>query len=256
MTLNQLESRIQNAKELDFGDIFDKCIKLFKQVWLQGFLTILIAALLTVPFYFLFTFLLEAIGVNVSDPSQLGDFSFGNLISFYSTNALYNIPLSIITSFISLTMVAGFYRICKQKESKESESENYFYFFKGEYFNKMLIIALIYTAIMTLSQMICMVPYIYTVVPLMYFSAIFAFNSERSAEEIIKISFMIGNKKWLISFGAIFVTGILGCLGVLACGIGVLFTMPLVYLPVYVIYKEIVGFDEDDEIMKIGSEQY
>ena len=212
--------------------------------------------MLTVPFYLLFTFLLEAIGINASDPTQLRDFGIENLISFYGTNALYNIPLSIITSFISLAMVAGFYRICKQKDLNESESENYFYFFKGEYFNKLLIMALIYTGIMTLSQMICMVPYIYTVVPLMYFAVIFAFNSEKSAEEIIKISFKIGNKKWLISFGTIFVTGLLGCLGVLACVIGILFTMSLMYLPVYTIYKEIVGFDGDDEIMKIGSEQH
>jgi uncharacterized membrane protein len=43
-------------------------------------------------------------------------------------------------------------------------------------------------------------------------------------------------------------------LGIIACGIGLLLTMSIVYLPVYFVYRDVVGFEEDSEIMKIGIE--
>ena len=38
MNKNFLTEKIENARELSFGDIFDQSIELFKKVWLQGFL--------------------------------------------------------------------------------------------------------------------------------------------------------------------------------------------------------------------------
>ena len=110
------------------------------------------------------------------------------------------------------------------------------------------MLAVIHTGIGLISQFLCFIPYIYAVVPLMYFSVIFAFNSENSVEDIVKASFLIGNKKWLLTFGSLFVCGILGMLGVIACVIGVIFTISIAYFPSYVIYKEVVGFDGTDEI--------
>ena len=75
-----------------------------------------------------------------------------------------------------------------------------------------------------------------------------------SETEIVKISFNLGTKKWLITFGLMFVTGILGMLGVIACFIGLLFTISIMYLPVYFVYRDVVGFEDDSEIMKIGTE--
>ena len=57
----------------------------------------------------------------------------------------------------------------------------------------------------------------------------------------------------LLTFGLIFITGIIAMLGILACGIGVLFTLPLVYLPVYFIYRDVVGFDDFEELDQIGN---
>jgi len=56
----------------------------------------------------------------------------------------------------------------------------------------------------------------------------------------------------LLTFGTLVVTGILGGLGALACFVGVFFTMSIVYLPVFFIYKEVVGFDETSPIDQIG----
>ena len=91
------------------------------------------------------------------------------------------------------------------------------------------------------------------IVPLTLVTPIFAFNPEMSPSEIIKSAFSLGNKKWLIVFGLMFVSGLLAELvGLLLCGIGVLFTMSFVYLPTYFVYKDSIGFEEDDEIGLIG----
>ena len=75
----------------------------------------------------------------------------------------------------------------------------------------------------------------------------------RGEAEIVKASFKIGNKKWLITFGTMFVAGILGMLGIIGCGIGILFTISIIYLPVFFIYKEVIGFGETSEIEQIGT---
>lgn len=256
MTLERILSKIENARELDFGDIFDKSFSLFKKIWLQGFVAVLLIAILSIALSMGYAFLLGAIGIdtNTLDPNEFRDFDIDKILSFYSSNALYNIPVSIINAIWSFGILAGFYRICQQKDEDNSKSEDYFYFFKGEYLNKIIILSLAYTGITVLAQMLCFIPYIYALVPLAYFAVIFAFNAEKRPEEIIKLSFKLGNKKWLISFGTLFVTGIIACLGLLACFIGVLFTVSLIYMPAYIIYKEIIGFEEDDEIMRIGEE--
>ena len=39
--------------------------------------------------------------------------------------------------------------------------------------------------------------------------------------------------------------------GVLLCGIGALFTAAFVYHPTYLIYKEVIGFENDNEVETI-----
>lgn len=254
MKLNELHNKIENARALEFGDILSESIELFKKLWLQGLLTVLIIALITVPFAMISAFLLELMGIATQDIFETSDFSFEALSSFYGLNAMYNIPLTLISTCVQIALLSAFYRICKKRDLDNATSDDYFFFFKQEYLSKIFMLALIHTAITTVAQMLCFVPYIYVMIPLMYFTIMFAFNSEKSVEEIMKTSFLLGNKKWLISFGTLFVAGIIGMLGIIGCGIGILFTISIVYLPCYVIYKHVVGFEDTDEILKIGEE--
>ena len=49
-SITVLLEKIENAKDLDFGDIFNKCIELFKKVWLQGLVMLLLTFVLSIPF--------------------------------------------------------------------------------------------------------------------------------------------------------------------------------------------------------------
>ena len=249
MNYSEIQSKIQNAQHLDFGKILELSINMFKEVWLKGFLMILILVVFAIGI----TFLFSMIGLG-PDPFAIDNNVGFNFYNNYTTNAFYSLPQSIILSSLIIGLLAGFYRICKQLDLNESQGDDLFYYFKGEYIQKIFMLGIIYALIAVIAQALFLIPYIYAFVPLSFFSVVFSNNPELTETEIVKLSFSLGTKKWLVTFGLIFVTGILGMLGVIACFIGVLFTISIMYLPVYFIYRDVVGFEDDSEIMKIGTE--
>ncbi len=250
-TLDSLLKKIDNAKSLDFGTIFDNTIELFKKIWLKGFLMVLLMVVFAVVINLLFSLIGLAPENNFF--ANVDSFDMDTVFSLYGVNVLYSIPQTILLSAVTMAFVGAFYKICKQVNLGGNVVDDYFYFFKKEYASKLLMLGIIYTGIATLAQLLLFIPYIYAFVPLSYFSIVFANNPNLSEMEVVKASFAIGNKKWLITFGTMFVAGILGMLGMIACFIGVLFTMSIVYLPIFFIYKEVVGFDNTSEIDQIGA---
>ena len=250
MTLTEIQAKISNAKALDFGDIFNKSIELFKKVWLQGLLTIIISGALLIPFYILMYLPLIAMGL--IDPEAFQDdpsFNFALFLPFI----IFLIVFVFYAMFVSFVMRAAFFRICKQKDLGIASSDEYFYFFKKQYVPKVLKLSLAAVGISLLALLLCGLPIIYVSVPISFFSIIFAFNPELSTSEIIKASFDLGNKKWLITFGLTIVAAILAeIVGLLMCLIGILVTASFVYLPLYFIYKEVVGIDDENELNQIG----
>lgn len=247
-TFLSLQEKINKAKDLDFGTIINDTIELFKKVWVKGFLMILFIVIIA----FCLTFVFSAMGISSQNFQFTEGFSFDLFFDFYVKNALYSIPQTILVSTITLAFIAAFYRICRDITVEGKATDDYFYFFKKEYFSKVFMLGIIYTAIATAAQLLFLVPYIYALVPLSYFAVVLANNPHLSETEIIKISFALGNKKWLITFGTMFVAGILGMLGIIGCGIGILLTLSIVYLPVFLIYRDVVGFEDTSEIDKIG----
>jgi len=249
MAFQDIQNKIQNAQNLDFGKILDLSINLFKEVWLKGFLMILIIMV----FGGITAFLLVAIGL-IPNPYDVAGYEEYSVFTSYSKNAFNNLPQTILLSPVVFGMMSGFYRMCKQVDLKEPQNDDMFYFFKGDHLRKVFMLGLIYALIASVAQALFLLPYIYAFIPLSFFSVIFANNPELSETEIVKLSFSLGTEKWFITFGSMFVTGIMGMLGIVACGIGLLFTISIVYLPVYFIYRDVVGFEDDNEIQYIGRE--
>ncbi|MGC6431698.1 MAG: hypothetical protein ACON5F_11700 [Jejuia sp.] len=244
-----LKDKVDNAPDMDFGDIINNAIELFKKVWLKGFLTILILMVAGVVASLVF----QAIGL-AADVSILEQgISIESLSEFYSMSAIYSLPQNILMSSISILLVSAFYRICKNEVLGLNESDNYFFYFTKDYISKALMLGIIHALITAVAQALFLLPYIYAFVPLAYFTIVFANNPDLKEVDMVKLSFALGNKKWLISFGTMFVCGIIGVLGIIGCGIGLLFTISIAYLPVFFIYKEVIGFDNRNEIDLIGT---
>ncbi|MCX7551828.1 hypothetical protein [Xanthomarina sp. F2636L] len=249
MTYIELEARIKKAKPLDFGNLINDVLELFKKIWLKGFLTILL--IVTSALCLIFVFAL--IGLSPQNDAFQETFNLEVFYETYFSNIIYGIPQTILVSTITLAFLGAFYRMCKQTVMGETEVDDYFYFFKKVYFSKVFMLGIIYTGIAVLAQLLFIIPYFYVYIPLSFFSVVLAHNPELGELDIVKISFKLGNKKWVITFITMFIAGILGMLGIIACGIGLLFTMAIVYLPSFFVYKEVVGFHENEEAQIVES---
>lgn len=245
MTLHEIEERIANSSALDFGTIFNESIELFKKVWVQGLVTMVITMAFMIPFYIIIYIPLLFLGIaGASNPE--GDFSAVSGV-FLLVFIVLLIVMLFAVAVVAFAMRASLFRIIMQRDLNTATKDDYFYFLKKRYIGKLLKLVLASIAIALIAYILCVVPIFYAIVPLSYITTVFAFNPELSASEIIKASFSLGNKKWLLSFGLIVITAMLSQLvGLLLCGIGIFVTASFVLLPVYLIYKKTVGFDENE----------
>lgn len=244
--LNILLEKIDRSKTLDFGDIFSNSIELFKKVWVQGLIMMLLMMVILIPFYLVMY--LPFIGMGFLD---MDAYSYNNDIS-----PILMIPFfimifvfSIVAMVLSFGMKASFYRICKMKDLNEAGSDAYFYYLKKPYLGKVIVLSLMTFGISLLATLLCFLPIIYVMVPITLINVIFAFNPDLSASDIIKAGFRLGNKKWLITFGLIVISAILAELvGLLMCFVGIFVTASFSYIPAYFVYKESVGFQNPNDI--------
>lgn len=256
MKVTEIQRRIQNAKDLDFGTLFNQSIELFKKTWVQGLVTLLLNMVLAIPVVMIiyipliFMGIFDAYGSNY-DPYE--PYSQPEIAPFLAV-VLFVVYLFAMAamSAIAFGLKAGFYRICKLKDLEQMGKEDYFYFFKKPYLGKTIKLGLAYIGITLIATLLCFLPLIYAIVPLSYMFIVYAFNPDKTISEIIKLSFDLGNRKWLITFGLIIVSGFLaGIVGMLMCFIGIYVTSSFTFLPPYLIYKDVVGFDEEVEVSQI-----
>lgn len=254
MTISQLEEKIQNAMALDFGTIFSESIELFKKTWVQGFLLQIFNLVIALPFIIILY--VPLIGFVLANAENGYDDSEA-LSAFFAGMSLLYILFLIVAIFVlgavQVALNAAFFRIMKKLDHNEATTTNdFFYFLKGKYLSKALILMIVSILISIPAVILCYIPFIYVIVPMSYFSFFFAFNPDLSVGDIVKASFGLGNKKWLISFGLLIVSSLLAqIVGLLLCLVGVFFTAAFVYHPTYFIYKRVIGFDETNEILEI-----
>jgi len=245
MTLQEIQEKIKNAPALAFEDIFNKSVELFKKGWLYGLILELIILIITLPFIIVLygPLVVSLVGQSKSDHFNSDIFSsiFAGFTAFYLIVFVFGILAAVV---FQLALQAGFFRIMKAiDEGKEVKASDLFYFLKGKYFGSVTLLMIATILVSLIAALLCYVPLIYAIIPISFFTIVYAFNPELSIGDIVQISFNLGTKKWLISFGLFIVTYLLVIfLTILTCGIGSLFLSPFVYLPLYFVYKEVVGF--------------
>jgi hypothetical protein len=238
MNYETVSNKIKEQAELDFGSIFSRSIELFKQVWVQGLVTLLLTFVCMLPFYILLY--LPMIAMGISDPQALEN---GEMPPTLAVLMLISAPIfSIGMMVVGIALNAAFLRICKQKDHDEMAKEDYFFYLKKGNLRKLIVLSLLTFGIALLGMLACGIGLIYVIVPISMIPAFLAFDKEMSPIEIIKSSFELSNKNWLVIFGLVFIMGILAQLGILLCFIGVLFTAMLSKVPAYFIYKDGIGF--------------
>ncbi len=247
-TLKELFEKIDNAKELDFGTIFSDSIELFKKTWVQGLLLQLFTLIIMLPIIIIFY--IPLIGLMITQQENGGYYDPELYNTFFTSMSLLYVFVLVVgvvlLSTLSVALNLGFFRIMKKLDHNEQVlSKDFFYFFKANHLANILALILIMVIIAIPSALLCYIPLIYVMVPLSFVTVIYAFNEDLSVLDVIKASFKIGNKKWLLTFGLLIVIYLcVVFLTIITCGIGSLFLNSLMYHPIYLVYKKVVGFDE------------
>ena len=98
-----------------------------------------------------------------------------------------------------------------------------------------------------LQRLALFVAILYAIIPLMFMLPIFAYNPNLSITEVVKVGFALGNKKWGIAFLTLVLNGILiYVVSLVTFGLGSLFFSCFLYLPQYIIYKNVIGFESPE----------
>tara|TARA_Y100001933_G_scaffold158611_1_gene156949 strand:+ start:8531 stop:9256 length:726 start_codon:yes stop_codon:yes gene_type:complete len=236
-----LSERIRQSAPVEFGTVFNNSVELFKKVWIQGFLTLVLTFVGILPFYILVY--LPMIVMGISDPDSLENNELPPVFVGLMVLVMSMFIMGIMTVVICLN--AAFLRICRKYDLNESGKDDYFFYFKRAYIIKALILSLIITGLSILGFLACGLGLIYLVVPMSLFPAFFAFEKELSAMEIVKAGFALGNKNWLMIFLLVIVAGLVSQLGAILCLVGVLFTAMFSKIPFYYIYKDAIGISMD-----------
>lgn len=241
MTFTDLSERIGQSAPVAFGTVFNNSAELFKKVWIQGFLTLVLTFVGILPFYILVY--LPVIVMGISDPDSFGNNGLPPVFAGLMTLMMPICTVGIMT--VGICLNAAFLRICRKYDLNEPGKDDYFFYFKRAFIIKALVLSLIMTALSILGLLACGLGLIYLVVPMSLFPAFFAFEKELSAVEIVKAGFALGNKNWFVVFLLVLVGGLVSQLGTILCLVGVLFTAMFSKIPLYYIYKDTVGISLD-----------
>lgn len=255
MVFQEIRTRINRAKNVDFGDVINNSIDLFKIIWVQGLLMCLMFVatvfVLEILFFIPLSFFgfFSAFFTSESLP--------GFLVELYIVTFLVLLILFLVFVFLvstlSVALIGGLFIIFKKADHGEHYSVNdFFTLLRRDKIVKTFKVALVQFGISLIFVLMYYFPFVYAMIPVSYFVIIYAYNHELTTSEIVKLSFDIGNKFWVQTFLLRLVAGFVALLGVLFCGIGVLATFAFILIPQYFIYKQTIGFEDKDEVDSIG----
>ncbi len=256
-TINALLEKIERAKDLDFGNVLNSCITLFKKVWLQGLLVLILNAALIFPLVFIMYIPMIFMGI-ISPESFNENQGISELDSVGVFAIIISVALAIVVSILGSALTVGlkaaYFKIARNKDLNINQSDDYFFFLKKRYLKKTIILSLIIIGVSIIALLLFILPIFYVLIPLSYVHVIYALNPDLSEKEIIKAAFALGNKKWFFTFLMVIVAWFLSTVvGFLMCVVGIYVTQQFINLPFYQIYKETIGFNETSAIEEIGT---
>lgn len=150
-----------------------------------------------------------------------------------------------INIIITGPFVAGFLFAARQIDLGQQISlKDYF---KGFYQPLDIISAYIFQALIIFVGIVLLViPAIYFAVALSFVIPFVIFRNFRPLEAI-ETSRQLITKQWFDVFIFVLILGALNVVGALLFGVGFIITLPFTYVAIYFAYKDIVGFDDEDE---------
>lgn len=175
--------------------------------------------------------------------------------SFYSDNTFLYIGTRFFSDLILLLAfpLAGGFMLAAREMDKNgyASASSLFEGFKSHYWGRLMSLAIAYYFLSKIALLFFVIPGIYVWVAASIACPIVMFT-DKSGIDALKTSFQLVNQNWFTVFQILFVASLFGWVGYLLCGVGRIATYPMVLTTVYMLYKHIVGFRQDDELEQIG----
>lgn len=261
MNIQEFNERFDRNEPIEFGAIFNQSLNLFQQTWVQGFLFCILSFAVVLCLYlmvFIPLYLLGGLGMMTFSPLENINSSTLNPLVIFAIVGIELFFFMVVLTIIN-GMTGGLFLILKKRDDEEEYRVNdFFVLLKGENIKKTFVLSLIQIAIILASFLLCGLPLLYLAIPLRFMPVVYAFNPELTPSEITSLSFKLGNRTWAVAFFLSLILGFLAELGVLLCGVGLLFTAILPLIPFYIMYKDSIGFEDEGnnfqtEIDQIGN---
>lgn len=258
-TQEKLEDIKRNGYNLEFGDVFNDSLEIFKKViWITGFaFFILMGAFLVLYFAIIAFFFASDNFINTMTEISLME---GSL-----TFMVYTMLLVIVISVAISPMYAGVLQVCHNaKNNKDFDLSTVFIHYKTNYVKDIIISSLLIAITASLiADGLTLIGFGFLGTIITYiiqfftlFTIPFIIFGNLKAIPAIQASFTLISKNFLVIFGLMLVAVIIAFFGIIALCIGILFTLSLIYTTQYAIYNAAIGVKEHDELDDIGRTEF
>ncbi|WP_291089681.1 hypothetical protein [Empedobacter sp. UBA7494] len=255
---DRIRQRIEEIKQrgvnINVGDIFSKSWEIFSGIALYAILAIVITFAISFMINFFLGLFISAPTMVINDSSDLNE-----------VLAEVSSPLALVSNIVSIVVAAALAPITvsiltmakKFNKHQNPDFSDLFIHYKDGKFGVIFTTYLAVQFLGFIGILLCIVPgFIFYVTSILAIP--FVLFTGFTTTEAIKSSVSILFK----NFGSAFVF-CLACFGVailgaLACGVGLLVAMPLIYIATYVLYETVIGTEDEEqsEIDQIGTDIY
>lgn len=251
-TQQKIEEIKKNGFQLKFENTYELALDNYKKIAVYAGLTLLV--FMTLFLGVIFTGLLSVYDfqelmdnmrlLNENPQAVPVNFSIGYYISIVLFACIYS------------PFTAGFFKMadCGQK-GEEFKVASMFEFYKVPYLFNIVLSTLIiatfttgFTCVFTtigysfVGSLLSMIISFFTLltIPFIVFGKL-------NAVESIQSSVIVVSKNPFVLLGLLIVAGLFSILGIIGCGVGVVFTIPFLYSMTYAIYVLSIGFDSEEQ---------
>ena len=259
---NKIKNRLESGFKININEIFSKSTEIFKGIAGYAILALIVYNILSGVLNYFLGFIFPGSGINyteIIESVQSGDNEeLIETLTEYgeNTSSLSSIISSIVT-FALYPIVYSIYTMAyKFDHYKNVEFSDLFVHYKDGKFLRIFLTSVVIYIIGIIGLFLCIIPGI--VVYIMWMLAIpLVVFADAKVSEALTYSMKLAFK----DFGSflLFLLAIVGVwiLGLLLCCVGLIVALPFTYVLIYVLYKEVIGFtDENSEIEEIGTDIY
>ncbi len=223
-------------KKVRFGEWFSEGFGLLKNEWRTW---VLISLIYIIPVGLIYG-ISQVISFQISPQMPSNARTFSEIIAMMTQSLAQSLVLSLLTAFginiVQAFLLGGVYRTAFKQIKGEPISVGDM--FSGmDLFVKILVAAVLLTIIQFIGALLCYIPLLIAQ-GMLFFTVPLIVRKNMEPVEALKASFEATKREWLVFTAFAFVLNIAAMIGVIACGIGILFTLPLLFLCTAVAYRD------------------